>query len=139
MKTELGAGAALERAIRDDVGELAELDPREEMLLMAAARQADDIAALEADIADRGHILDTGTLNASVREVRQARTALGRLLAGIDLPAGASSTTLRAERGGSGPVEEGLVTRVRGVARGAELDRPPAARALGRPAERLHR
>lgn len=98
MKTQLSAGAALERAIRDDIPEHVELDPREETLLMAAARQADDIAALERDIATCGHILDTGSVNPSVREVRQARTALGRLLAGIELPAGASTTVLRAER-----------------------------------------
>ena len=37
-------------------------------------------------------------VNPSVREARQGRTALARLLAGIDLPAAASVTTLRAER-----------------------------------------
>ena len=72
-------------------------DPREEALLAAAARQADDVAALEADITKRGHVVD-GLVNPSVREARQGRTALGRLLAGIDLPAAASTTALRAEK-----------------------------------------
>jgi hypothetical protein len=96
--TKLGAGAALEKTIRDDLPPHVELDPREELLLQAAARQADDIAALEADVRNRGHVLDGGALNPSVRELRQGRTALGRLLAGIDLPAAASTTVLRAER-----------------------------------------
>jgi hypothetical protein len=41
--TNQGAGAALERAIRDDLPDGVEFDPREEQLLRAAARQADDI------------------------------------------------------------------------------------------------
>jgi hypothetical protein len=97
-KRSIDAGAALERAIRDDLPANVELDPREELLLAAAAKQADDIAALEADVRGRGHVLDGGGLNPSVREARQGRLALGRLLAGIDVPAGASATTLRAER-----------------------------------------
>ena len=91
------AGEALERTIRDDLPDHVEFDPREEALLAAAARQADDIAALEADVATRGHVID-GVLNPSVRETRQGRMALGRLLAGIDLPAAASTTVLRAEK-----------------------------------------
>ena len=98
MTTKLTAGAALERTIRDDLPPHCELDPREEQLLSAAAGQADDIAALEQDIRDRGRVLGDGRLNSSVREVRQGRVALSRLLAGIDLPAAASTTTLRAEK-----------------------------------------
>ncbi len=92
-----GAGAELEQAIRSDLPESAELDPREEALLKAAMAQADDLAALEADIAARGRVID-GVVNPSVREARQGRTVLGRLLAGIDLPAAAPVTVLRAER-----------------------------------------
>ena len=95
---QLSAGAALERVIREDLPEHVELDPREEALLRAAAAQADDIAQLEKDVRDRGHVLASGALNPCVRELRQGRMALGRLLAGIDLPAGASTTVLRAER-----------------------------------------
>ena len=91
-------GAALEKVIRDDIPPNVELDPREEALLAAAVQQADDVAALEADIAKRGHVLDGGHVNPSVREVRQGRLALARLLAGIDLPAAATTTMLRAER-----------------------------------------
>ena len=92
MTKKLDAGAALETSIRADLPPHVELDPREEALLEAAARQADDIAALEADIRARGLV------NPALREVRQGRTALGRLLAGIDLPAAASTTVLRAEK-----------------------------------------
>jgi hypothetical protein len=91
------AGEALEKTIRADLPAHVELDRREEALLAAAARQADEIAALDADIAERGHVVD-GCLNPSVREARQGRVALGRLLAGIDLPAAASTTVLRAEK-----------------------------------------
>jgi hypothetical protein len=97
-KPQLSPGAALEQTIRGDLPAHVELDPREEALLGAAARQADDIAALEADIADRGHVVDGGAVNPSVREVRQGRVALGRLLAGIDLPAAANTTVLRSEK-----------------------------------------
>ena len=96
-KKQLGAGTALEKLIRNDLPPNVELDPREEALLQAAARQADDIAALDADIAKRGRVID-GIVNPSVREVRQGRMALSRLLAGIDLPAAASTTVLRAEK-----------------------------------------
>jgi hypothetical protein len=92
------AGEALQRVIRDDLPEGVELDPREEALLAAAAAQADDIAALEADVQERGHVLGDGSVNPSCREVRQGREALRRLLSGIDLPESATVTTLRAER-----------------------------------------
>ena len=97
MTKQLSAGAALEKVIREDLPEQAELDPREEALLGAAMAQADDIGALEADIHKRGHGV-AGIVNPSVREARQGRLALGRLLAGIDLPEAASMTVLRAER-----------------------------------------
>jgi hypothetical protein len=91
-------GQQLENSIRSDLPPHVELDPREEALLRAAAAQADDIAALEADIAARGCVLEGGAVNPAVREVRQARLALARLLSGIDLPEAANVTTLRAER-----------------------------------------
>jgi hypothetical protein len=98
MAKGLSAGAALEKVIRNDLPAGVELDPREEALLRAASAQADDIQALEADISARGHVNADGVLNPSVREARQGRIALGRLLAGIDLPEAASVTVLRAER-----------------------------------------
>ena len=98
MAKQISAGAALEKVIRGDLPEGVELDPREETLLRAAAAQADDIAALESAIRERGHVRDDGFLNPAVREVRQARVALGRLLAAIDLPASAPITVLRAEK-----------------------------------------
>lgn len=97
-KPQLSAGAVLERTIRDDLPPHVELDPREEELLRQASALVDDIAALDRDTAERGRVLASGAVNPSVREARQGRVALGRLLAGIDLPGAASSTVLRAER-----------------------------------------
>ena len=53
MTGQLGAGAAFERVIRDDIPPDVELDPREEALLEAAVRRADDVAALEAEVRPR--------------------------------------------------------------------------------------
>src|SRR4051795_880715 len=92
-----GAGEALSRAILEGLPPGVELDEREQTLLAAAAKQADDVAALEADIAERGHVVE-GRLNPCVLEARQGRTALGRLLAGIDLPGSRSHTALRAAK-----------------------------------------
>src|SRR4051794_16607490 len=91
-------GEALSRAIREGLPPGVELDEREQTLLAAAASQADDVAVLEADIAERGHVLESGRLNPCVLEVRQGRTAMGRLLAGIDLPGSQSTTALRASK-----------------------------------------
>jgi hypothetical protein len=63
-----------------------------------SSKQADDIAALEGDIALRGHVLENGLVNSSVREVRMGRANLARLLGGIDIPEAARATVLRAER-----------------------------------------
>ena len=79
------AGEALSRTIRGGLPTGVELDEREEALLAAAARQADAVEALEADIAERGYVIGS-RLNSSVPEARQGRTALARLLGGLDLP-----------------------------------------------------
>lgn len=96
------AGAALKRTIVEALPPGVELDEREQALLEQAARQADDIAALERDIAERGHIVTTAKgeqkLNPSVMEARQGRAALGRLLGGIDLPDSSTFTELRASK-----------------------------------------
>jgi hypothetical protein len=68
---------------------------REEALLAAAARQADAIEALEADVAERGYGVGS-RLNPAVPEARQGRTALARLLGGLDLPDSRSLTEIRA-------------------------------------------
>jgi uncharacterized protein with von Willebrand factor type A (vWA) domain len=77
-------------AIREGLPPGVELDEREEALLDLAARQARDVAAAEADIAERGYLI-TGSrgqnmINPSVSEARQSRTALGKLLGQLDLP-----------------------------------------------------
>ncbi len=92
------AGERLSGAIRAGLPPGVELDEREEALLAAAAAQADDVEALEPDVLARGHVLDTGRLNPCVQEARQGRSALGRLLAGLDLPDSRSVTGIRASK-----------------------------------------
>jgi hypothetical protein len=79
-----------------------ELDERESALLAMAAAQADVVAALEADVAERGIMVPGArggmVVNPAVIEARQGRTALSRLLAGIDLPDSESFVALRASR-----------------------------------------
>jgi hypothetical protein len=64
-------------AIRDGLPPGVELDEREEALLDLAARQARDVAAAEADIAERGYLVTgsrgQGMINPSVSEARQGR------------------------------------------------------------------
>ena len=96
------AGRALWRAVVGDY----DLDAAELVILTAACRQADDVALLEATIADNGATV-TGSqgqprLNAALTEVRQGRIALAKLLAELRLPsdedegAGRSPAAVRA-------------------------------------------
>ena len=83
-------GSRLIEAIRDGLPAGIELDEREEAILDLAARQARDVAAAEADIAQRGYLVEGScgqeVVNPSVAEVRQSRLALGKLLGQLDLP-----------------------------------------------------
>lgn len=82
--------AAAGRAVWSAVVGTHELDPHEAALLHLAARQADDVALLEALIAD-GLMVPGSTgqmkLTPAVSEARQGRLAVGRLLAQLALPA----------------------------------------------------
>src|SRR5687767_14590908 len=84
------AGTGLIEAIRTGLPPGVELDEREEAILDLAARQARDVAAAEADIAERGYLVPGSrgqqVVNPSVAEVRQGRLALGKLLGQLDLP-----------------------------------------------------
>ncbi|HEY6652884.1 MAG TPA: hypothetical protein VI028_02035 [Solirubrobacterales bacterium] len=97
-----GAGAALVESIIKGLPPGIELDERERTLLDQAARQADDIAALEADIAEQG-IRVPGSraghtvLNPALSEARQGRLALGKLLGALELPESASDASRRKE------------------------------------------
>ena len=71
------------------VGEF-DLDSRELLVLEQAARQADAVASLEAEVEGSG-IVTRGSrgqlrLSQTVTELRQARLALSRLLAELALP-----------------------------------------------------
>lgn len=79
-----------------------EWDERERALLDLARKQAADIDALEADIAEWGvRIENRGAvvLNQALGEVRQERVALARLLGQIDIPGSASGRTVHARKG----------------------------------------
>jgi uncharacterized protein with von Willebrand factor type A (vWA) domain len=97
------AGASLVEAILEGLPPGIELDERERALFDQAARQADDIAALEADIAEQG-IRVPGSraghrvLNPAISEARQGRLALGKLLGALELPESASDASRRAQR-----------------------------------------
>ena len=92
------AGQRLTEAIHAALAPGTELDEREQALLDAAAAQANDLHALEADISARGQVLEDGRVNPSVREARQGRGTLARLLNGIDLPDSKSIGHLHARR-----------------------------------------
>jgi hypothetical protein len=99
-------GAQLRQEILKALPAGIELDEREAALLDLAARQADDVARLEAEIAERGTTVAGSrgqpTLNPAFAEARQGRLALGKLLAGLELPDAAgklrSETSRRAQR-----------------------------------------
>ena len=91
------AGERLREAILSDLPPNIELDAREQLILDAAAEQADAIEALEADIRDRGVVVK-GVVNSSVREARQGRLTMARLLGGLDMPDSHSMTELRGRR-----------------------------------------
>ena len=90
MSEKPDPGTEMIEAIRTGLPDGVELDEREEAILDLAARQARDVAAAEADIADRGYLVEGSrgqkVVNPSVAEVRQSRLALGKLLGQLDLP-----------------------------------------------------
>lgn len=67
-----------------------EFGPTESALLEAACRQADDVALIEAAIAQDGAVVAGSKgqprLNAGLAEVRQGRLALQKLLGGLAVP-----------------------------------------------------
>jgi hypothetical protein len=98
-----GAGAVLTRSIVEGLPPGVELDEREQAILDLAARQANDIASLEADIDERGIRVpgsrkDHQVLSPAISEVRQCRLALGKLLGALELPESASDTSRKAQR-----------------------------------------
>jgi hypothetical protein len=98
-------GRRLWRALVADLPESMEFDARELALLAAAARQADDIAVLEAVLERDGPVAvgsrSQSRLSAVVPELRQERLAFSRLLGELRLPDGqaaATSSSKRAQR-----------------------------------------
>jgi hypothetical protein len=71
-------------AIRTGLPPGVELDEREEAILDLAARQAGNVAAAEADIRERGYLVERShgqkVVTPSIAEARQSRLALGKLL-----------------------------------------------------------
>jgi hypothetical protein len=92
------SATVLVETVQNCLPEDREWDEREAALLELASRQAADVDRLEADIVENGVRLSDGRLNPAFGEVRQGRVALARILAGVDVPDGASMTTLRARK-----------------------------------------
>jgi uncharacterized protein with von Willebrand factor type A (vWA) domain len=89
-------------SIRNGLPAGVELDEREEALLDLAAHQAEDIARAEADISERGFLVEGSrgqqVINPAVPEVRQGRLALGKLLGQLDLPESTRDAVRNARR-----------------------------------------
>lgn len=87
-------------AIRDGLPSGIELDEREEAILDLAGRQAQDVKRAEADIENRGYLVEgsrgQSVINPSVSEARQSRIALGKLLGQLDLPESTKDTVRHA-------------------------------------------
>jgi hypothetical protein len=83
------AGATLWEAVTSGIPEGFELDDRETAQLDLAARQADDLARLEAVISEEGAtaVGSTGqpVVHPAIGEARQGRLAISRLLGVLDL------------------------------------------------------
>ena len=86
------------RAVRDYLPDGYEWDERERAILDLALRQAEDLEALEADIAEHGVRSPSGRLSTVVSEARQCRVALGRLLGLIEVPATSRPSVVHAKR-----------------------------------------
>jgi hypothetical protein len=90
-KAKTTAGTKLVAAITEGLPPGVELDEREAAILDLAARQAEDVSRLEADVVELGVRVPGSragheVLNPAIAEARQGRLALGKLLAALDLP-----------------------------------------------------
>ena len=96
-----GSNLSLIESIRDGLPATHEWDEREATLLALAAKQAENIDLLEADIAERGVRVEGrggDVLNQSFAEVRQARVALARILGQVDIPESESGRSVHARK-----------------------------------------
>lgn len=88
------AGSALWGAVTADY----QLDPPELAVLALACRQSDDVATLEAELADQGPTVEGSKgqprLSPIFAELRQSRLALAKLLAELRLPIDAEAAGL---------------------------------------------
>lgn len=84
------AGQELWRALHAALPAEAEFDERELVILTLAARQADDVAALEGSLRSSGPVVEGSQgqprLSGAVAEARQGRLAVSRLLGALELP-----------------------------------------------------
>ena len=104
-KTPAGLSAAGRRlwtAILADLPAEIELEARELVVLEAACRQADAVAALERAVKRDGAMVKGASgqrrLNGAVTEARQGRIALARLLGDLDLPSEQTPRTASSQR-----------------------------------------
>jgi phage terminase small subunit len=80
-----------------------EFAPHELTLLELAAHQADDLAALEAAIAEHGATVLGSTrqtvVNPAIAEARQARASIARIIKQLGIPDEAKQPVSKSERG----------------------------------------
>ena len=86
------------RAIRASLPAHFEFDERDLALLELAEQQAADVDALLADVRARGVRNDDDRLNSAVREARQARIALARILGQVDMPEAGTGAQIHGRR-----------------------------------------
>ena len=90
------------KAIRASLPKAYEFDDRDLALLELAEQQARDIDALEADVRAHGIRNDGERLNSAIREARNARIALARILGQVDMPEAGTTARLHARKAANG-------------------------------------
>ena len=86
MKNDPESTVERVKAIRDSLPTSHEWDERDLTLLALAEQQARDLDALVAGVRERGVRGDGDKLNSAIRESRNARIALARILGQVDMP-----------------------------------------------------
>ena len=86
------------KAIRESLPKALEFDERDLALLDLAEQQARDLDALVADVRERGVRGDGDKLNSAVREARNARLALARILGAVDMPEAGTAAQIHATK-----------------------------------------
>jgi hypothetical protein len=90
------------KAIRASLPATYVFDERDETLLELAEQQARHIDALEEDVRKRGVRHDGDKLNSAIREARNGRIALARILGQVDMPEAGTTARIHARKAANG-------------------------------------